>query len=341
MKTFTLPHGGQPVSVLGFGCAAMLGRAGRGESLAALGAAWDAGINFFDTARSYGYGGSEGLLGEFLRGRRERAVVCTKFGILPSRQAGWKQAVKPAVRGLLKMAPGLRGAVRKGAADQMVHGQFSVETLRASFETSLRELKTDYVDMLLLHAAPLSVLAQDDLLDAMGRLVEQGKVRMAGISGEQEVIAAVLEQRPPVLTTAQFAVNVFGLGITELTAKTNGTTPRGMVLVANHPFGGPMGVPACRERIAALRESSEIGPELREKLAAADAQLLPELVLNVILSGTGMDAVVPAMMQTRHVASNVAAVERCRFSAEELAVLRAALRKDTSVTAPDGQPMRR
>ena len=85
MRSIDLWKGGPKASQLGLGCAAIMGRVGRRESLAALGAAWDAGINFFDTARSYGYGESEALLGGFLRGnRRSQAVVCTKFGILPA-----------------------------------------------------------------------------------------------------------------------------------------------------------------------------------------------------------------------------------------------------------------
>jgi aryl-alcohol dehydrogenase-like predicted oxidoreductase len=56
----------------------------RKESLAALGAAHEAGITFYDTAWSYGCGESEALLGEFLRMRRESVVVSTKFGILPA-----------------------------------------------------------------------------------------------------------------------------------------------------------------------------------------------------------------------------------------------------------------
>ena len=157
MRTIDLNISGQKttvnkVSVLGLGCAAMLGRAGRRESLAALGAAYEAGINFFDTARSYGYGACEGLLGEFFAGeRRDSIVLCTKFGILPGNPGGWKNKVKPLARAVLKVVPQLRGAVRKQAADQFTPGQFSVATLRSSFETSLRELKTDYVDILLMH----------------------------------------------------------------------------------------------------------------------------------------------------------------------------------------------
>jgi hypothetical protein len=69
-----------------------------------------------------------------------------------------------------------------------------------------------------------------------------------------------------------------------------------------------------------------LSQELREKLDPADPQVLPELVLNCILDGTGISAVVPAMMQVRHIASNVAAVERCRFTSEELEVLRGVMR---------------
>ena len=121
-----------PASLLGFGCGPVLGRVGRGDSLRAIGAAWDAGINLFDTARSYGYGEAEGLLGEFLAGRRSEAFISTKFGIWPEQQQGWKQLAKPIVRGLLKLVPGARALVRRGAATQMTPNQFTVPILRKS-----------------------------------------------------------------------------------------------------------------------------------------------------------------------------------------------------------------
>lgn len=314
-----LPTKFLPVSVLGLGCAAMLGRAGRRESLAALAAAYDAGINFFDTARSYGYGACERLLGEFFAGgRRDSVMLCTKFGIVPGNPKGWKQRVKPLARATLRLFPGLRGIARRQAADQFSAPQFSVALLKSSFETSLRELRTDYVDILLMHAPPVSVLHQDDLLEQMGRLVEEGKVRLAGISGDQDVIRAVFAHRPEDLRTAQFAVNIFNLGLTSQTAD----AAKSMLLVANHPFGGPEGVNRCRERIAQMRVSPTLPHSLREKLDTSNEQLLPELVLNSILSGTGVSVVIPAMIQLKHLHSNIRAVEQCRFSPEELAMIR-------------------
>jgi aryl-alcohol dehydrogenase-like predicted oxidoreductase len=322
MRYVNFPHSSSgnasKLSVLGFGCAPLMGRVGRKDSLAALRAAEEAGINFFDTARSYGYGESEGLLGGFLKGRRHSMIICTKFGILPPK-GGWKQKVKPLAQAAIRMFPGLRKHARKQAAGQSVSGQFSVPVLRESFETSLRELQTDYVDMLIMHAATLEVLDQDDLLEAMERLVESGKVRMAGISGDQPVIAETFRRQPKALTTAQFAVNQSCL---DFVHETRTPEAQRLLLVANHPFGGPAGVASISDSIRAIRSSVALPAELRAKLAEDDAQLMPEILLNVILEGTGISAVLPSMVRSASLMSNARAVEHCRFTSEELELLR-------------------
>ena len=147
------------LSELGFGCAPIGGRVSRRESLTALGAAYDAGVTLYDTARSYGYGQSESIVGEFIRNRRESVVLCTKFGILPGKPGSLKQRLKPLVRTAVRLVPNLRKIVQRQVGDQFIGGQFSVEGLQTSFEASLRELKTDYVDLLLLHAAPATVIS--------------------------------------------------------------------------------------------------------------------------------------------------------------------------------------
>jgi len=284
------------ISVLGFGCAPLMGRVGRRDSLAALAAAEDAGVNFFDTARSYGYGESEGLLGGFLKGRRQSKVICTKFGILPPK-GGWKQKVKPLAQAAIRVFPGLRKHARKQAAGQSVGGQFSPDVLRTSLETSLRELQTDYVDMLIFHAAPLEVLDQDDLLEAMERLVESGKVRM-------------------------FALN---RSCFDFVNETRRLEAQKLLLVANHPFGGPAGVTSVNDSIATMRASGDLPAELRAKLDPNDPQLMPELLLNAILQGTGIASVLPSMVRKSSLESNILAIESCRFTLEELELLRQAL----------------
>ncbi len=321
MQAIELGKSGLRAPQLGFGCAALLGRSGRSESLRALAAAWDEGIRFFDTARSYGYGESEALLGEFLRGRREQAIIATKFGILPAPPAKWKQAAKVVVRQALAVAPWARAIVRRGAAGQFSHNEFTVAVLQRSIDESLRKLGTDYVDFLLMHSAPASVLEQEDLLETLGRLVEAGKVRVAGLSGDPEVVALALERRTKPLAAMQFPCNVFDLSVAATIAQRSNDA----VLVANHPFGGVARVRECAAILRSLSQKPELDAALREKLAAKDETLLGDVVLNSILRDTGIHVVIPAMMRVEHIRANVRAVTNSRFSSEEIAHIRQAL----------------
>lgn len=324
MRYWKVLNGGPEVSAMGLGCAAIMGSVGRRDALRALGAAWDAGITLYDTARSYGYGDSESLLGEFFAGeRRCKAVICTKFGIQPAPR-GWMQCVKPLAQTVVRAVPALRAAANRQAAAQLVQGDFSVELLRTSLASSLHALKTDYVDLLLMHAAPMTALQNDALLETMARLVSEGKARMIGISGEHDVIKAAFANKPVGMTTAQFTMVP---GSMDLAASTLKASADGWFLVANRPFGGAAGARHCEQRIAEIRTDANLPAELRTKLTP-DAWLMPELVLNVVLRGTGVHAVIPAMMKPEHLAANVRAVEQCRFSEIELELLRAAMEAD-------------
>lgn len=297
-----------------------MGRSGKRASLRALGEAWEAGITLYDTARSYGGGESEALLGDFLAGRREQAIVSTKFGMLPVRPPLWKRVAKPVARAIISHAPSTRAAVRKRAGPQFVEGQFSVGILQESIHVSLRKLRTDYVDFLFLHGAPASVLEQDDLLAAMERLVESGKVRVAGISADPEVIRAVLDHFSRPLRMLQFPCNIFDFSAAEMIeASPNGAD---MGAIANHPFGGNVRVHQCRQILERTAAGPGLDPALSEKLSPVDDGVLADVILNLILSHRSIDAVVPAMMQLDHLQRNVAAVTRSRFSLEELSLLR-------------------
>jgi len=319
MNEIELGSSGLRTAPIGFGCSALLGRSGRADSLRALDEAWDEGVRFFDTARSYGYGESEALLGEFLRGRRDRAVIATKFGIVPAPQSPWKQAAKSVARKIVSAAPSARTVLRKGAAAQFTEGQFTIPVLQQSIETSLRKLGTEYVDLLFLHSAPASVLHQEDLLEAMGRLVDQGKVRVAGLSAEPDVVALAVERKVEPLGAMQFPCNLFNLcGVIGFPAQTGGDC----VLIANHPFGGVDRVHECREKLQALAASPELDISLRDKLHRLDDPTLADVVLNVILRDTGIHVVIPAMMRIEHIQANVRALKSSRFNSEEIMQIR-------------------
>jgi aryl-alcohol dehydrogenase-like predicted oxidoreductase len=310
------------ISVLGLGCASMLGRAGRRESLKALSSAYDAGITFYDTARSYGYGECERLLGDFFRGaRRSSVVLCTKFGILPVNSNGWKNRMKPIARSVLSFAPQLRSTVRRHTASQLKPGQFSIEILNSSIETSLTELKTDYVDILLMHSPPLETSQREDLLGAMNCLVETGKVRMMGVSAGADVIGAVFNRHSPRLSAAQFPLNPLCMALASQTP----SAAKSLFLIANQVFGGLEGIARCRSLIERLRQDPDIPSVLREKLDPRDASLLPDMVFNCVLRDTGVSVAVPSMLHPKHLHTNIKVIEQSRFSSRELEQIRQSL----------------
>ena len=171
------------VSSLGFGCARIGGifQASDGGFDSLLRAAFDAGINFFDTADMYSQGESETLVGRAFRGRRDRVVIASKAGyVLPGRRrliARLKPFVRPIIQRLRirrdKLPAGVRGTVTQ---------DFSPAYLERAVENSLRRLRTDYLDLLQLHSPPAEVIARGEWQAALERLRRAGKVRYYGIS---------------------------------------------------------------------------------------------------------------------------------------------------------------
>ena len=197
MQSIALSNLSTRTPVLGFGCSAVMGRVGRKASLAALAAAYDAGVIFYDTARSYGYGESEALLGEFLRGRRDQVLVSTKFGIRPA-SASRPEARAEATR-TRAAAAWLRALAWRCSGSSLPMssaGHFSVAALHQSLDESLRALCTDYVDFLFLHEPPSQrSSAGRPVRRACEKLVAAGKVRRFGIASQPEVIEAAIAAR--------------------------------------------------------------------------------------------------------------------------------------------------
>lgn len=140
--------GSLEVSVAGLGCNNFGSRIDQAASRAVVDAALDTGVNFFDTADLYGGRASEEQLGRALRGRRDQAVVATKFGMLPPPE-------------------GLTG----GHPDWVT---------RAAHE-SLQRLGIDRIDLYWMHQ-PDRDTPIGDTLEALDRLVTAGKVREIGCS---------------------------------------------------------------------------------------------------------------------------------------------------------------
>lgn len=151
---------GLEVSALGLGCMGMsqsYGVPDNAESIATIHRALDLGLDFFDTAEVYGPFVNEELLGRALQGRRDRAVIATKFGFR--------------------------------IADGKIEGTDSrPEHIREVAEASLRRLRTDRIDLFYQHRVDPNVPIED-VAGAVAGLVRAGKVRYFGLSeaGEKNI----------------------------------------------------------------------------------------------------------------------------------------------------------
>jgi aryl-alcohol dehydrogenase-like predicted oxidoreductase len=137
-------------------------------SCKALSCALDNGVTFYDTSNAYGDGHSERLIGKVFCKVRDQVVITTKVGL-----------------------------VKYG-----VPLDFSAQNIVASLNGSLERLKTDYVDMLMLHNPPEDVIEDgEEILDCLNSLKEEGKIRAVGVSAQtpDHGLLAIKHMKPDAL----------------------------------------------------------------------------------------------------------------------------------------------
>ncbi len=175
-------------SVLGFGCAPILGSKSASVSRRALEAAFDNGITHFDLARSYGYGEAENFVGKVFRAKRDKIVFASKFGIVANWKAQFFKPVKPVVRFLRsrKIETGEPKPFDKNenkVAD-IFHDRIAINAteMRKNLERSLKALQTDYLDYFLVHEPLATIENIDELYNTALSLKKEGKIRAWGLA---------------------------------------------------------------------------------------------------------------------------------------------------------------
>ena len=165
---------GLEVSEIGLGCwqlaSSAWGTEDGQDASRIVETALDLGCTLFDTAPGYGAGRSESLLGDILKGRRSKVVLCSKFG-------------HPA----------------EGPAD------FSVDALRPAIQASLKRLQTDYLDVLVVHNPPPEWLdgRRSGLYEALAVMQQAGLLRAYGVS-----VDSLVDMQTAMQTTGSTVVEV-------------------------------------------------------------------------------------------------------------------------------------
>ncbi|MBC7892844.1 MAG: aldo/keto reductase [Sphingobacteriaceae bacterium] len=214
IKKVALGSQGLNVSVEGLGCMGMSGFAGGtiygptddNESIATIHRALELGVTMLDTADVYGPLHNEQLVGKAIAGKRDQFTIATKFGFEIDDDGNW-------VMGSYNGRP---------------------EYVRKSVERSLKNLGTDSIDLYYLHRMDPNIPIEETV-GAMGRLVEEGKVRYLGLS---EVPVDILRRAHAVhpITALQTEYSLFDRGVEE-SGVLEATREMGIGFVGYSPLG--------------------------------------------------------------------------------------------------------
>lgn len=303
-----------------------MGKVSASDAIGLLHAAFDEGINFFDTADSYGKGKSEELLGQALRDRRDRVIIASKAGYRVSAAAGWALRIKPLLRPLIASASWMKRAVRQARAAQKPQ-DFSPEHLAHAVESSLRRLQTDYLDLLQLHNPPLEALQRGDLFEALERLKEQGKIRYYGVSC-RSVKDAEPSMGSPGVSSIQVPVSLMEQGAI------GATLPRakrkGIGVIARQPLASGFLARPVEEVQPDLTAIDQ--PQAEERLEMARRyqflrnakRPLAEAALRFVLQQEDVAVTLVGTSSLRHLRANVGVLEAPPLTEEEIAAVREA-----------------
>jgi aryl-alcohol dehydrogenase-like predicted oxidoreductase len=294
---------GLQVSVLGFGGAPVgFLKTDRERVAAILNMLLDAGVNLIDTAVSYE--GSEELIAETIGRRRVQFVLVSKAG---------------------GRVPGTSDGV-----------EWSAEQISASVDRSLKRLRTDRVDVILLHSCPLEILQRGEALGALAKARDAGKIRFAGYSGDNEAAAYAA-------SLADVAVIETSINITD-----QANIDKVLPIAAKHDVGviakRPIANAAWKTREQQPGMYAEYAAPYSERLQKMglqpsdlgfDADAWPEIALRFTLSQQVQTAII-GTTNPANARVNIDAASKGKLSAEVVKKIRAAFKHADPVGAWHG-----
>jgi aryl-alcohol dehydrogenase-like predicted oxidoreductase len=317
MKSRILGRTGLRVSEIGFGCWAIGGNAyGKvrdEDSLGALETAWDGGVNFYDTADTYGEGHSERLLGKFLSGKpRDKFILATKVG--------WD------------FYPLQGPSDPSGRLNHAGHRKnFDPGYIRFACAQSLKRLGIETIDLYQLHNPSLELIRKGETVRVLEELKREGKIRFIGISvhTEEEALAAIEDGR---FDSLQVIFNLMDQRMAARVFSEAVRTNTGIIIrepLASGLLTGKYGpgheFPKDDHRRRWVREKREADWEKIQCLQSALAGQkisLPQAALEYPLTFDAVSAIIPGAKTQKQVLENLNASLRPGLGPEAAAAIK-------------------
>lgn len=296
MDTLSFGATGLPATPVGFG-GAPFGLLGvpEADSDRLLDALLDLGVALVDTAASYA--DSEAAIGRAIGARRDQYTLVSKCG----QQVGDETAEA-----------------------------WSAELIANSVDRSLRRLRTDHIDVMLLHSCALEILQRGEALEALRRARAAGKIRFLGYSGDNE--AAVWAAEQPDVAVIETSINIadqHNIDGALAVARRRNLGVLAKRPIANAAWKQPEQQPGFYRNYSTIyhQRLARMGLSLEELGYDGDRapdEAWPELALRFTLSQPGVHTAIVGTTNPRHVAANIAAADKGPLPAAQAAAIRAA-----------------
>lgn len=292
---------------IGLGCVGLTAMSSKRDAIHLLNHAFEAGIRHFDTAPAYGMGVSERILGDFINGKRTNITITSKFGITPpalARPAPFLGHIKKA----LKRIPLLDRKARQIVSSGFKNRDFSPQSARKSLESSLRALKTDYLDILLFHEATIEDVVESGVLDYLDSVIAAGQVRYIGVGSDHAKIIGHEACFPSAVKLLQFDSGVAEPNINQI------DNAAGRFLITHSAFKK---LPTIS---AALRGDNHFVTSFNQKhgINLSSPGVVASLMLSWSIRSNPRGCVLFGTTSVSHIDANLAAVEEMTDRAEAL-----------------------
>jgi aryl-alcohol dehydrogenase-like predicted oxidoreductase len=306
MKRRPLGRTGLLVSEIGFGGSRIGGLMSRGSTdsgVATLHAAFDAGINFFDTADMYSQGEGEALIGRAFRDRRDQVIIATKGGYLLPARRHLLAKIKPLVRPVVRWLGIKREHLGGGIAGQLSQ-DFSASYITQALDASLKRLQTDYIDVYQLHSPSPADIATDGFLETvhtLEKLRKDGKIRSFGFAADTlEYADAGVRRRVP-----DCVQGPYGLLDPDSHGLLDAWQSHTLGVIARGCFGGGLLKESLTE--AELRERTPKADAILglRRMAAEHQRSTLELAVQFCLRTPGIGVMLLGMRTVEHVRQNL------------------------------------
>ena len=248
-----------------------------------LNSAVDLGVSLFDTAR--GYGASEERIGKFLSHRRNEIVISTKVGY---------------------SIPG--------------YEDWTYDCIIAGVNEALKLLRTDFIDIVHLHSCPVHVLKNNSVIDALEKIKETGKIKVAAYSGENENLEyAIGTGRFGSMQTSINIADQRNLDLLLPKAK-----DRGMGVIAKRPAAN---VPWMFKEQPVGQYAEQYWLRLKKMNLLFDSNI-HETALRFVAFTWGVDSIIIGTRNIKHLKENIKMVEKGPLPEEIYVGIRNAFRRN-------------